>query len=603
MFPPQPYSVSIGEDTPIGSTITVVTATDSDRDPDNTRFYYSLKGNTVMNLTVEVSDNGLPPRSSRVSIQIQLYDRDSFIPKFKKDVFKMRDARNTTTVVIDVEDSNDHDPMFTETSYRVEMSESTPVGGLVIQIHAEDEDAGNNGSVFYTLLGNPDKFTIDPINGTITTTQTLDYDLMRTSYKLRVRASDRGTPFSRKSECFVFVTISNMNDNAPMFDESDCEILINIHIPEDTAVGTSVTKVQAFDRDHGFNGKLWFTITDGNSDSCFSIDTENGAVSVVKPLDRERTSSYNLTVSISDLGSPSKTSSARIFISVTDINDNAPYFGQTHYAFRLRENVRVGFVIQQNIWATDHDVGRNANITYSLSSAMGGEKFSINKTTGFIKVIEGLDRESTSEYRLTVTATDGGKIPLSSSALVLIDVTDVNDNPPRFHQSIFRIKVTEDLPVGTVVFRLQSSDPDSPENSVVRYSLTAGVSNRAHAGEPKFNVDPRTGYIRISAGLDYRLKTRYNITARARDSNYRVATCYIEVEVVPVNRNLNAPYFDLPEVKFDVLENAAIGVTVGIATAVDEDITQPENSSGYSIVDGTGLGIFNIDENTGWFTL
>uniref|UniRef100_H2ZGL4 Cadherin domain-containing protein n=1 Tax=Ciona savignyi TaxID=51511 RepID=H2ZGL4_CIOSA len=817
LFPPQPYSVSIGEDTPIGSTITVVTATDSDRDPDNTRFYYSLKGNTgnfaihpttgrviltgeisrraqkqhsmqitaidrkaalsgtaypketkltvdvksvnahapkilvtqismlqnpaaftesgpnkitcatlkisdpdsgrhgdiaytrivkgdperlfevepgvkrnekrivfsrvpppingVMNLTVEVSDNGLPPRSSRVSIQIQLYDRDSFIPKFKKDVFKMRvseaspphtqvgfvevagnpnsirfallsgnsrktfkvhektglittrrrlnrssksrysltiaatnislvlgDARNTTTVVIDVEDSNDHDPMFTETSYRVEMSESTPVGGLVIQIHAEDEDAGNNGSVFYTLLGNPDKFTIDPINGTITTTQTLDYDLMRTSYKLRVRASDRGTPFSRKSECFVFVTISNMNDNAPMFDESDCEILINIHIPEDTAVGTSVTKVQAFDRDHGFNGKLWFTITDGNSDSCFSIDTENGAVSVVKPLDRERTSSYNLTVSISDLGSPSKTSSARIFISVTDINDNAPYFGQTHYAFRLRENVRVGFVIQQNIWATDHDVGRNANITYSLSSAMGGEKFSINKTTGFIKVIEGLDRESTSEYRLTVTATDGGKIPLSSSALVLIDVTDVNDNPPRFHQSIFRIKVTEDLPVGTVVFRLQSSDPDSPENSVVRYSLTAGVSNRAHAGEPKFNVDPRTGYIRISAGLDYRLKTRYNITARARDSNYRVATCYIEVEVVPVNRNLNAPYFDLPEVKFDVLENAAIGVTVGIATAVDEDITQPENSSGYSIVDGTGLGIFNIDENTGILT-
>uniref|UniRef100_H2ZGK9 Uncharacterized protein n=1 Tax=Ciona savignyi TaxID=51511 RepID=H2ZGK9_CIOSA len=960
LFPPQPYSVSIGEDTPIGSTITVVTATDSDRDPDNTRFYYSLKGNTgnfaihpttgrviltgeisrraqkqhsmqitaidrkaalsgtaypketkltvdvksvnahapkilvtqismlqnpaaftesgpnkitcatlkisdpdsgrhgdiaytrivkgdperlfevepgvkrnekrivfsrvpppingVMNLTVEVSDNGLPPRSSRVSIQIQLYDRDSFIPKFKKDVFKMRvseaspphtqvgfvevagnpnsirfallsgnsrktfkvhektglittrrrlnrssksrysltiaatnislvlgDARNTTTVVIDVEDSNDHDPMFTETSYRVEMSESTPVGGLVIQIHAEDEDAGNNGSVFYTLLGNPDKFTIDPINGTITTTQTLDYDLMRTSYKLRVRASDRGTPFSRKSECFVFVTISNMNDNAPMFDESDCEILMsksltpgsplvqlnpvdidhdpvtcsllsgnkdlfeiedltclltlrsnpgrlrigtvynleivatdgqltsdvvftnitissmdgttnkcgktgrveryeeslnlrllssnsgkniaassnvnrtsqipnthrpqvrpgawsNIHIPEDTAVGTSVTKVQAFDRDHGFNGKLWFTITDGNSDSCFSIDTENGAVSVVKPLDRERTSSYNLTVSISDLGSPSKTSSARIFISVTDINDNAPYFGQTHYAFRLRENVRVGFVIQQNIWATDHDVGRNANITYSLSSAMGGEKFSINKTTGFIKVIEGLDRESTSEYRLTVTATDGGKIPLSSSALVLIDVTDVNDNPPRFHQSIFRIKVTEDLPVGTVVFRLQSSDPDSPENSVVRYSLTAGVSNRAHAGEPKFNVDPRTGYIRISAGLDYRLKTRYNITARARDSNYRVATCYIEVEVVPVNRNLNAPYFDLPEVKFDVLENAAIGVTVGIATAVDEDITQPENSSGYSIVDGTGLGIFNIDENTGILT-
>nr|XP_018670260.2 protocadherin Fat 1 [Ciona intestinalis] len=789
-------------------------------EPNEKRLVFSKRPppiNAVMNLTVEVSDNGTPPRSSRVGVQIQLYDRDSFVPKFTEPSFRMRvseasprhtqvgfvnvtgesnavrfsiisgngrrsfeinphtglittqrhldrnakaiytltvaatnvslvlgDALNTTTVVIEIEDANDHDPLFTDSTYKVVIPESLPAGSFVIQVHAEDRDAGNNGSILYTLVGNPSEFKIDPINGTILTTKKLDYDLMRSSYKLRVRATDSGTPFTRKSECFVKVTVSNVNDNAPMFVESECLTTLpqssnpgsplaqlnpvdidhnpftcsllsgnrdlfeveelncllklrsrvdqealgslfvlqivatdekfqsdpvfvnvtisssekldnkciksgrvqdyeeslnqhllnpgrdvrvtsnvnrtsqipnkyrpqirpegkwsNVLIPEDKPIGTVVTKVQAVDRDNGFNGKLWYTITSGNGDSCFNINTQTGVISIVKLLDRERTSRYNLTVSVSDMGSPTKTAFTKITIIVADVNDNPPVFGQTRFKFSLHENVTVGFVIQQNIWASDLDEGRNANISYSLSSAVGGNKFAINKTTGFIKVMESLDREDVSEYKLTVIAKDAGEHPLSSSASVLIHVADVNDNPPRFHQDVFRIKVTEDLPVGTVVFRLQSYDPDMPEHSEVRYSLTAGMSDHQRRGEPKFNVDPRTGYIRISAKLDYRVKTRYNITARARDRVYRVATCYIEVEILPVNRNLHAPYFNLPEDKFEVLESAEIGKTVGIASAVDDDIGEPENSIGYSIVDGTGLGIFAIDENTGIIT-
>ena len=199
---------------------------------------------------------------------------------------------------------------------------------------------------------------------------------------------------------------------------------------------------------------------------------------------------------------------------------------------------------------------------------------------------------------LTVIATDSASSPLTSSATVFIRLIDVNDNAPKFFQPVYRIRIAEDLPVHAVIFWLQAQDADEGDNGIVRYSLTDGVSNRNDA-IARFHVDDRTGAIRLSAKLDSRIQNRYNITARARDSKKYYSTCYIEVEVLPVNRNLHAPYFENPHTRFEVPENSVIGTNIGTVSAVDEDKTDPERDVGYYIVDGTGLGFFDIDQNTG----
>ena len=200
---------------------------------------------------------------------------------------------------------------------------------------------------------------------------------------------------------------------------------------------------------------------------------------------------------------------------------------------------------------------------------------------------------------MTALASDSAPAgPRTSRVKVRIKILDVNDNPPQFYKSLYRIQVSEDLPKHAVVFRLQAHDADFGENSVVRYTLTDGVTNRNDA-KTRFQVDDRTGAIRLSAKLDARVQNRYNITARARDSKKLFSTCYIEVEVLPVNRNLYAPYFKYRDIRMEVEENAYIGTTVGAVSAVDEDTTSPERDISYFIVDGTGLGIFAIDQNTG----
>ena len=201
---------------------------------------------------------------------------------------------------------------------------------------------------------------------------------------------------------------------------------------------------------------------------------------------------------------------------------------------------------------------------------------------------------------MIITATDGALTnPLSSTVSVVIRLQDINDNSPKFYQELHRIRISEDLPVNTLIFWLQARDPDSGPNGLIRYSLTDGATDSNRGTQTRFRVDDRTGAIRLSSSLNARIQNRYNITARARDSGKLYSTCFIEIELIPVNRNLHAPYFDEQRTKFEISENAAIASRVGVVSATDEDTTHLEREIRYSIVDGDGLGVFQIDQNTG----
>nr|CAB3244827.1 protocadherin Fat 1 [Phallusia mammillata] len=649
---------------------------------------------------------------------------------------------STVRIRIVVEDANDHDPLFTLESYTASVIETSPIGTQVIQVHAEDVDLGNNGSVVYSIVHPSAKlpFQIDSFSGNITTKAALDYDTMgsRKVYDIRVRAHDSGLPFSRKTESYVFVTVVNTNDNAPILTKNQCSVIVprstspgteltllgaidvdnnpvtcallnnqkgrfqidpatcsltlqkrlssvssgtkyvlqvtatdghltsdplavnvtvsnsgsitvhcqeneeledylnsfnrrfsapksgttnanrtselpnkfrpsiqghktafDVRISEDTKVGANVFRIRATDRDTGFNGKLWYTIIGGNVDGCFSINTATGVLKLVRELDRESRPSYNISVSVSDMGTPSKASTAVLRFIVTDVNDNAPTFDKNSYSFTIPENAAIGTVIEQKIWANDADEGENARIRYSITNDIGGEVFSINPITGYINVTGHLDRERKQEYSLKVTATDGSTShPLSTSVQVQIRIEDINDNAPRFYQSLYRVRVAEDLPTGAVLFWLQAQDPDFGTNGDLTYALTDGHTNKRDR-IARFAVDPRTGAVRLVHKLDFRTQSRYNVTARVRDTQASFSVCYLEIAVLPENRNLNAPYFEPKTIRLTVREDADVDTMVGSVSAVDEDLEDPERDVGYYVTGGTGLGIFRIDQNTG----
>ena len=452
--------------------------------------------------------------------------------------------RNCTNITVKVEDANDHDPVFTQDSYSVNISEIARIGSRLLQVEALDEDRGINGSVIYSLVGSEGlPFDINPFNGTIFTTQTLDADtLSKKVYQFRVRAHDQGVPFSRRSDALIIVNVLNVNDNAPVFSEEDCVVslpvytrintlliqlepfdldrdlvtcslvldsakwfqidqqncaislassvrdlevgdqlllevtasdghctspsttirfklvrsglitkecrdtgairrfeetmnnlrlqtsregendqpklnrssqLLNKYSPrvyprnapliisilEDIKLDSVVTHIRAIDRDTGYNGKLWFTIVSGNNDGRFWINTQTGVVTLVLPLDREQQSSYNLSIRVSDLGTPSKSTLVRVRIEILDVNDNAPTFERQLYTFDIPENTAAGYRLGRNIHAVDVDEGLNGVVRYEISSSNHHNNFFIDPVTGLINVTAPLDREVVPEFK------------------------------------------------------------------------------------------------------------------------------------------------------------------------------------------------------------
>ena len=392
-----------------------------------------------------------------------------------------------------------------------------------------------------------------------------------------------------------FIDLFSVNRQTPRFDKTFPR---DIAVREDLKIGSSVFKVNAYDGDTGFNGQILYSISDGNTDSCFTIDMETGLISVFLPIDREKRDRYLLNLTIFDLGLPQKTAWRLLSVYIEDANDNAPQFLQEGgYKIVIPENTAIGTEVIQ-VEATDKDLGPNGEIVYSVLTIT--TQFSINSTNGIVYVAGQLDRELISSFNLKIEArdmADKGSQRLSVTSLKII-LEDVNDCPPQFIPNVYKAKALEDLPVGTVVAWLETLDPDLGLGGQVRYSLANDYNGW-------FEVDRASGAIRLTKELDYEIQQFYNLTVKAKDKGRPVSllsVTFVEVEVVDVNENLYAPYFSQFALTALVKENDRIGTTLLRVTANDDD-TGRDGEIRYSIRDGSGLGRFAIDEETGEFHL
>lgn len=263
---------------------------------------------------------------------------------------------------------------------------------------------------------------------------------------------------------------------------------------ESVALGTSLVKLKARDRDLEYNGLLVYGISGGDADSAFRIDPDSGELQVIGYLDRERESEYYLNITVYDLGSPQHSVSRLLPVTVLDVNDNPPRFEKTLASFRVTENALNGTAIFRAN-ATDRDAGAFARVTYSVSGAGAGE-FCIERTSGVLAVCAALDRERRALYELTVRATDGGG--LHADALVRVAVDDVNDNAPRFALGTYSARVREDVPAGTLVAVVDAFDPDLGAGGRVSYSLPDQAPD-----DQVFTVDSTSGTLRTAKLLDF----------------------------------------------------------------------------------------------------
>ncbi|XP_062902616.1 protocadherin Fat 4 isoform X2 [Mobula hypostoma] len=503
-------------------------------------------------LTVIATDKGEPPLSSSMDI---------------------------TVIVLDV---NDNPPVFQQVLYEVEISENTLSGIDLIQVTAADLDEGTNGQVRYHIVsGNLNNdFRLDSVTGILSVAKQLDRET-RPSYSLTVHATDRGSS-PQTATAVVNINLTDMNDFIPVFELSP----YTVHVQENSQnLPVSILQVIARDDDQGLNSQLTYTVVGGNEEGSFTL-TSSGQLSLVTSLDRETSAQFVLAVIATDAGSLALTGTGTITLIVDDINDNVPVFAFKTYHAVTPENAPTGTdVLLVN--ATDADEGVNAVVSYSLVG--GNSKFSINPSTGQIITSALLNRESKEAYNLIVVATDGG-VPQarSSSATVLLTVSDINDNPPRFHHFPYVTHIPAPTSEGSFVFAVTVSDADKGPNAELQYSLTG-----KNAG--KFQIDPHRGAImaaqRLLGGTDI------TVTVNVKDSGIHPMSDSTTV-TVRFGNEADFPQFKPGQEFFVFPEDQKVNtfITTVSASSTRQDVRGPLS---YYIASGNFGAVFHIDQQTG----
>ncbi|XP_040459715.1 protocadherin alpha-2-like [Falco naumanni] len=258
-------------------------------------------------------------------------------------------------------------------------------------------------------------------------------------------------------------------------------------------------------------------------------------------------------------------------LEVTDINDNAPLFPAARKNLSLPENSPAGsrFPLEG---ASDADIGANAQLSYALSPnehfALDVQKSNDRNVVPDLLLTKPLDRESVAVHRLVLTASDGGRPPLTGTVELVISVLDANDNAPQFNQSVYKAQLPESAAEGTLVARVNATDPDEGVNSEVTYTATNFIPP---SGRDVITVNSITGEIRLTGALDFEDVSVFDFRIESRDKGTPPLSghCSVELEVLDVNDN--APEVWVTSLSVPVPEDAAVGTVVALLSVSDRD--------------------------------
>ncbi|XP_055411872.1 protocadherin beta-15 [Bubalus kerabau] len=543
-FPEREMTLKIPENSPPGTVFPLKKAQDLDVGNNNIQ-NYSISPNSYFHVSSRNRGDGRKypelvldrelDREKQALLRLTLTALDGGSPP----------RSGTTQVRILVLDINDNAPEFAQAHYQVQVLENSPVGALVVKVSARDLDIGTNGEVSYSLFYSSQEisptFELNSLSGEVRLIKKLDFETV-SSYDLDIDAFDGG---GLSGKCSVSIEVVDVNDNAPELTISSLTSPIPENSPE-----TEVALFRIRDRDSGDNGKMTCSIQDDlpfilkPSEENFYTLVTNGA------LDRESKAEYNVTITVTDLGTPRLKTEHNITVLVSDVNDNAPAFTQTSYTLWVRENNSPALHIS-SVSATDTDAGANAQVTYSLLPPPDplvplASLVSINPDNGHLFALTSLDYEALRAFEFRVGASDHGSPALSSQALVRVLVADANDNAPFVLYPLQNASTpcTELVPraaePGYLVTKVVAVDGDAGQNAWLSYQLLK-------ATEPGlFGVWAHNGEVRTARLLSERDAPKQRLVVLVKDNGEPPLSASVTLHVLLVD-GFSQPYLPAPE--------------------------------------------------------
>ncbi|XP_068443430.1 protocadherin gamma-A11-like isoform X17 [Clinocottus analis] len=528
-------------------------------------------------------------------------DRESLCGKKPSCVVKvdlvLENPLELQRVSLHIQDVNDNSPKFKKQVIEMEISELAEKGNRFSIEEAHDADIGQNAVQRYNLQKN-DNFilAVDSNKVELVLENKLDRE-KQNDINLLLTALDGGSP-QRSGTVVIHVTVLDANDNAPVFSQA----VYKASLPENSPAGIIVINVSATDADEGVNGDVTYDLSHVSDDdvNVFSIDPKTGEIKVTGVIDFEETTSFEMRAESKDgLG---LTSYAKVIIDVVDINDNAPVIYLKSLNSPIPENVSPGTEVGI-INVQDRDSETNRQVRCSIQQNVPF-KLVLSITNYYSLVTTGqLDRELESDYNITITATDEGSPPLSSSKTVQLSVADINDNPPVFEEQSYSAYVTENNKPGSTLCSVTARDPDWRQNGTVIYSLLPGEVNGAPVSS-YLSVNGDTGVIHAVRSFDYEQFRSFKVHVMARDNGSPPLSSNVTVSVFVSDVNDNSPQILYPAPEgnsfmTELVPKAAHGGSlVSKVIAVDADSGQNAWLS-FHIVKSTDPGLFTIGLHSG----
>ncbi|KAM3866681.1 protocadherin beta-15-like [Diretmus argenteus] len=429
VFTKDAYSAVLNENSPVGTTVIQVNATDLD-DGSNGEVNYSF-GN-VNNKVRELFD--IEPSTGEIIVKGEIdYEVDD---SYEIDIQACdRGAvpfRTDKSVTIQIMDLNDNAPDIEVTSLSNTIPEDSRPGTTVALISITDVDSGLNGKVISFVKGDV-PFTLTPsiqdnMYAVVTKSQ-LDRE-NKPNYDVTIVAKDTGEP-SLSSEKTVNIVVSDVNDNSPEFSLSP----YTFYMSENNPPGASIFFVRAYDRDEGDNARIVYHIMkDGgehNTPTSFlNINPENGDILAVKSFDFETLKTFQFQVVATDSGSPSLSSNVTVNVFILDQNDNAPVIlypvssnGSAEGVEEIPRNVNAGHLVTK-VRAYDADIGYNGWLLFSLLEVTDHSLFALDRYTGQIRTLRSFTETDEAEHKLLILVKDNGNVSLSATATVVVKAVE-----------------------------------------------------------------------------------------------------------------------------------------------------------------------------------
>ncbi|XP_039478463.1 protocadherin gamma-A10-like [Oreochromis aureus] len=581
----------------------------------------SLIGNVAQDLGLDLKrlHSGRPRIATGDSIQYTELQTDKGILVVKERIDREQLCGDTTPcsfsfevilenpmelhqITVEITDINDHSPTFKRKSINFEISESASTGARFPLTMAEDPDVGVNGLREYFLAEN-DNFVLKQNSNAdgkkyaeLVLQKPLDRET-NPNVSLKLIAVDGGTP-QKSGTVNIDITVLDVNDNAPVFNQSVYKATVMENSPRDTYVIT----VNASDADFGSNAIASYIFSDLNSglNDVFIINEKTGVISITGSIDYEKNKKYELRIEAKDQGG--LTDSSKVIIEVTDVNDNVPIISVMSFTSPVSEDSPPGTTIGI-INVKDLDSGDNGQVNCRIEQN-APFKIKSNLRNYYTLVTDTvLDRESVSEYNITVVATDAGIPPLSTKRTFHLKVSDVNDNAPVFSQSVYNTFIIENNSPGISVLTLGAKDPDENQNARISYILEKTNIGGAPVSE-YVSVNAESGIVHAVRSFDYEQIKQLVFIVKAQDGGSPPLSNNVTVKLIVQDQNDNPPQVLYPVqtggslVAEMVPRSADVGYLVTKVVAVDVDSGQNAWLS-YKLQKATDRALFEVGLQNG----